>query len=249
MKSTRTAMALSILLLSAASLLAEAPKTLPPAPSHDATTAAKKKVQESGAALAKANGAFGRITDTLHKTLESTPEWAEANAALNTARANYEAARAAVVDKLPSSSSLYASTLQAKKESEAQKDAILKDSASTPQQRMDAANAVMKAGKQVTSIEADACAADPKFVEAKKQLADASAKVQKLNNDFEATVKEKPEWQAAKQEVQTASDDLKKSKEELAGAQQADAQADAAWRAQVATMSKPAAAQGSYKKK
>lgn len=250
MKSTRIATALCVLLLpmiQIAPALAELGKTTaPPRPTHDATIAAQQKLKEASAALMKANGAFGRISGTLRKTLESSQEWIDANKELTTARAANDTAHAAVVAKLQASSD-YAAAVQAKQKAEAGKDAIVKDSAATPQQRMDAANSVMEAGKKVTALEVAAAASDPKCVEAKKQLADASAKMLKLTTDFETTLKDKPEWQSAKQEVQTADAELKKSKEELAAAQQSDAAADLAWRQQVADAAKKAQS-STYKK-
>ena len=115
---------------------------------------------------------------------------------------------------------------------------VVKDSAATPQQRMAAANSVMESGKRVTALETDAAVADPKCAEARKQLAEASAKMTKLIIEFDVTMKDKPEWQSAKQDVQTADAELKKSKDDLVAAQQADAAADAAWRQQMAELSK-----------
>jgi antirestriction protein len=106
------------------------------------------------------------------------------------------------------------------------------------EQKTAALNAVMEQGKAVSKLETDALAADADFHDAKQKMVDAKAAMDKLMAGFEATIKDKPEWQAAKAAVDTAEADVKKAKDDLVAAQQADAQAAADYQTQLAAWQK-----------
>jgi chromosome segregation ATPase len=204
-----------------------APFTPPPKPVPTAT-AAQQKVSDAQTAYNKANVALQAVVGTLHKTLEASQEYIDANKAYRDAQSKFELAKAAVQAKLQGNPD-YAAAVEAKRKAEETKEALLKDETATMQQRMDAANAIMTLASVVTKLESEAQTADPGFADAKKVLLDANSKLEKLENDFTASIKQKPEWQAAKQAETTAAQDLAKARTDLVTAQQADLQAQQAY--------------------
>jgi DNA repair exonuclease SbcCD ATPase subunit len=195
--------------------------------------AAQQKVDDANAALSKARIALNSVVDPLRKVFETTPEWMDASKAFKAAQSKYDAAKAAVLTKVQATPE-YAAAAEAKHTAEDAKNAIVKDETATVDQKMAAASAVMDAAKVVTDMEVEALAGDADFQDAKQKLVDASAAVEKLNAAFEASIKDKPEFQQAKQVVDTAQQDVDKAKQDLAAAQQADAQAMAAYQQQLA---------------
>jgi hypothetical protein len=116
--------------------------------------------------------------------VERSPELATANAAVQRAQADYDAAVQAVRDKLQQNPD-YERAIEKRKQAEQQVQGVRHvDPGASPAEVAPAAQAKLEAGDEVTRLEAAAIAADPTAAAAKIKLQDAVTKRDALRNQL-----------------------------------------------------------------
>ncbi|MFI5382267.1 MAG: hypothetical protein ACHRHE_23475 [Tepidisphaerales bacterium] len=201
------------------------PQAYPPPVKHDASDKAQQELTKATTDASKAQDTLNGIVPKLRKEFEASASWQSAQADLKAAQAEYDAARAPVLDALRQTPA-YAAARDAKDKAEADRNAVVNDPASTTEQRMAAATAVLNAGTAVTKMEAEALAANTKVTAAHEKLIAANNKVQSLEKEFDASIRSNSDWKAARKAVDDANAKLAAAKLALQQAQAKEAQAE-----------------------
>jgi hypothetical protein len=202
------------------------PQAYPPPVKHDASDKAQQELTKATSELSKAEDNLGSIAPKLRKEFEATSAWQSAQADLKSAQAEYDAARTPVLEALRQKPA-YVAARDVKDRAEADRNVVVNDASSTTEQRAAAATAVLNAGTVVTKMEADALAADPKVVAAHEKLLAANAKVQALEKEFDASIRNNADWKAARKAMDDATAKVAAAKTALQQAQAKEAQAEA----------------------
>jgi len=195
----------------------------PPPVDHKASAKARADIAKAEVDLKKAQDEFSVIGGTLRKDLESSSQWKGAQATLKQAQADYDKARTAVLASISDKPQYRAARLR-KEEAEAKREALGDDA--DPARRAEAAGVVLKAAKEVTDIETAALDANPDASAAKKLLAEAADKVDRISKQSEETMKKDPKYKAAQKAVTDAKKRLESAKAALATATQKEAAAE-----------------------
>ena len=198
----------------------------PPAVKHDASDKAQQDLTKATADLSSAENSLNSIAPKLRKDFEATPAWQTAQAELKTAQVEYDAARKPVLEALHQKPA-YIAARDAKDKAEADRNALVSDSAAPADQVTAAATAVLNAGTVVSKMEAETLAVDPKVAAAHTKLLAANAKVQALEKEFDASIKNNSEWKAARKAHDDATAKVASARTALQTAQAKEAQADA----------------------
>ena len=197
----------------------------PPPVDHTASTDARKHVNETNAEVTKATLAVTDIVTGLRREAEKTPEWMQAQAALNTARSENEAARTAVIDSLKPNAA-YTQAVRAKAKAEADRDALAKEPGTTAEQRDQNATALFQATQAVAKIESDAVTADPRATATRAKLDAADRKYADLVRAVDAAARNDPAWQAANKTLDEKKQAATDARKALADAVTKEAEAE-----------------------
>ncbi|MFI5382509.1 MAG: hypothetical protein ACHRHE_24730, partial [Tepidisphaerales bacterium] len=204
----------------------------PPRPTAEAAKPVMEKVAKARADVSKAQGVANQAAAKVREGFESGAEWQAASAAQKQAQADVDAARKRVIDAVHDSAA-YKQAQVTKKTADAELAQLKADNVGTDDLTQGATKA-MNAGAALSKMEAEALAGDAKFIEAKKRLLDANAKLAVLGKQVDELVKADPAWQSARKEVDAAEVVKAQADKELAAAQAQDAQTLKQWQQQCA---------------
>jgi tetratricopeptide (TPR) repeat protein len=169
----------------------------PPGPTSQPTTRPNRD-----AAVVAAEEKLGTVVDRLKAVFEASDDFKKALDNLDQAQSDYEDAVKQASGALASNPDYQAALAKRK----AAQDAITEarqngaDDDQIAQLAMDA----MAARSAVSKMEKQAGVADPTVKAAKDKLTDAGAAVQKLRDQFQDSLQDNPDWQAAKKELDDA---------------------------------------------
>jgi len=177
--------------------------------------------QAAAAARAQVNRARGEmefVRVKLRKTFEASPQWRQASADLKQAQTDYDVASKPVLEKLRADPKYRQATEQktdAKRDvAEAHADVVQDRGGTTPATQpvtgevVEAANASLAAGQELSRLEQSALDADPKVTDAKNRRDVAAAKVRALEDGFEADLMNNTGFQQAKVNLEQAEANL-----------------------------------------
>ena len=204
----------------------KAPPAAPPPPvDHSASIGARKQVTEATAQLTDANRALAEIVNKLRQAFQRKPEWIAAQSAMKADQAAMAVAHDAVLDKLqkdPAYSALKATKVKA----EAERDALEKEPGASAEDKKRVGDAVFAATEATNKAENAALLADGNVAAARAQLATSNQKVTALLSEFDASLQQNPDWQAASQVVAQKQQVLADARKALATAIATEAQAE-----------------------
>ena len=186
-----------------------------------ATERAQKGVTSALNELADAELTLKVAKARVDRSVQSTPEWSEAEKARTDAEAQLGAVSKAAAQSLQNNPA-YKAAVEKKQEAEQKRDALKVDPSSTPEQRTLAAIEVLAAASVVTKLEREAISADPAVAQAKIALAAANAKLAALRKALEDKYKDDKDVQAAKKRLEDDKTALASVKKELAFRQSED---------------------------
>jgi hypothetical protein len=229
---TALAVLLGSLLLALDTLGQQQRTPYPPRPETNAAKPVMEKVAKARAEVSKAQTAANQVAGKVRGEFEAGAEWQAASAAQKQAQADADAARKRVLESVHDSPA-YKQAQVAKKSADAELAQLKTDNVST-QDLTAGATKAMNAGSVLSKMDADGLAGDAKFVEAKKKLLEANAKLATLGKQADELVKADTNWQAARKDVEAAEAAKAQVDKELAAAQAQDAQTLAQWRQQCA---------------
>ncbi len=174
----------------------------------------------------KAEAALADIVRRLQATFDSSGLMKTAMEQLRSAQGGYEAASKVVVDKLANNAD-YKKAVADRTAADAKAIKLRQDGGSPEDINASLNDALAKAAV-VTKLQQDAINADTPASEAKAKLAAANQQIAELRKQFTDSLKDNPEWAAARKTVDDAKDKVKTCESALADAQKALAQQQAA---------------------
>lgn len=177
---------------------------LAPVTKADELTEPKKRVAEARSAVTKAKVAVTLAARKIQKEFEATPDWKKADAASTEAQARYSAAARAAraaLEKTPAYQQAVAERGRRQAELNALKAAEERDEKAIAA----ASVALLKAVETTSRLDHQALTTDPKVAEAKAAADTAAAALAELRQAEVQKVKDSPEFQAARQQLQQAS--------------------------------------------
>ncbi|HEV8608251.1 MAG TPA: hypothetical protein VGQ99_23140 [Tepidisphaeraceae bacterium] len=197
---------------------------LPPPVDRTGSIEARKKAQAAQAEQVRAQGALTQAVVKLRTDFEAGQDWQNAQAALKQAQAEFDTARKPIIEavkKRPDYQRAEVEKIKADKElAELRANNVIGDPI------LKVANKRADASADMSKIEMDALNAEPKVVEARKKLQEATAQVAMLKKQFDASVPGDAGWQEAKKAVDTAQEQVTAANKEVttALAREADAE-------------------------
>ncbi len=201
------------------------PQAYPPPVKHDASDKAQQELTAATSEQTKAEDGLASIVPKLRKEFEAAPAWSSAQADLKAAQTENDAARAPVLEALRQKPA-YVAARDAKDKAEADRNAVVDEPTSTAEQRAVAATAVLNAGTVLSKLESDALAANPQAVVARQKLLAAGVKVQTLEKEFDASIRNNADWKAARKALDDATAKVASARTALQQAQAKEAQAE-----------------------
>lgn len=185
---------------------------------------ARKRLAEAESQVHKAKLAMSAATAKIRKEIEGTPQWKQAAAAAREAQGAFTSVAKAVRDRV-SKEPAYKSAAAVRDQRRAERDALRVDP-KTPQDKViESAVAVLNAESAVRRIEQQAMEKDPAAVESKRQMNETNAKLAELRKTFDDKAAQDPDYQSAKQQLETASSQFADARKQLSEAQSQQAAA------------------------
>ncbi len=170
----------------------------PNPPARKVDPAIQREISADESLVAKDQAALNNISDQLRAKFDTSPDVATANANLKAAIAAYDAEYQTVVKTLLAKPD-YAKALADKQAAQQKIDDLRKTDGASSEAISAAATESLVAGKRITDTESDALATDAKAVSLKSALNAASDKVAAIKAQFNDSLKQDPQWSAAKQ--------------------------------------------------
>ena len=130
---------------------------------------------------------------------EASPEWTAAQTDLKQLQTAHDEAAKPVLAALKEKPE-YQKAVAAQEAARADVATHQEKPQATPEQLTAPATAALEASSEVTKLEQDALAADPKVTELKAKLTEATARIQQLTAQRDAAVLADADWQAAKRQ-------------------------------------------------
>lgn len=146
----------------------------------------RQQIQQMQAVLNEEQAELKEISDELYKDFQKKPEWQEANAAHEKAKADHEAARNAVLSKVYETPE-YKAALQTKFDAETTLENLAGTDAE-PEQMQEASDAVMESNTAVRKMEDDALSKDQAVTDTRKTLTEASQAMTALDKEFKQSL-------------------------------------------------------------
>jgi hypothetical protein len=199
--------------------------TPPPPVDHSASIEAKKKLAEATADANKANRAASDIVAALRRDFQQKPEWTAAQTALKDDQGKFDLVHDGTIAKLQRDPK-YTALKTARLKAEAERDAMLKEGRGSAEDQKRAIDAVFIAAEAFTKMENAALASDPAVTVARDQLAEDNKKAAALLAQFDAIVKQNPDWLKANQEVEQKQQAVADARKTLTAALATEAQAE-----------------------
>lgn len=197
----------------------------PAAEMSDAVYQAKKRVTEADGQVRKATVAFTAEANRFAKAVEATHEWKQASTQLKDAQARLAKASAAVKAGLAKNEN-YKKAVAERTRLQEQKEALRVDAQATPDQRMQAAVATLKAAGEVTKIELQAMDDDVDVAKAKAAINQAQYTLDELRRGAMAQAAKDPGVIAARDKVNAAKTQLADAEKNFQEAKKQQARAD-----------------------
>jgi hypothetical protein len=186
---------------------------------------AQKRVNEADAQFRQARAALVIEAKRLMKVQESTPQWQKGAAALKEAQNHHDQAATKAKAKLFSDPS-YKSAVAERDRIINQREALRADPKATPEQRTDAAVAVLKASSAVSKLEQQALAEDPQVSQTQSALEQSQYVMEQLQKAAAVEASKDPAYQSAKQRVESANTQVAQAQQQLQEAKKQQAKAD-----------------------
>jgi len=224
MRPTRHLQSLRLLALVTALMLVGS-SAAPGAEMSDAVYQAKKRVTDADGQVRKATTAFTMEANRFAKVVESTPEWKQASTQLKDAQARFNKASYAVKASLTTNEN-YKKALAERTRLQEEKEALRVDPQATPEQRMNAAVATLKAAGEVGKIEQQAIEDDVDVAKAKSAMNQAQYMLDELRRGAMAQAAKDPGVIAARDKVNAAKVQLADAEKQFQEAKKQQARAD-----------------------
>jgi hypothetical protein len=186
---------------------------------------AKKRVSEADAELRSARAALVMEANRLMKASEATPQWQKASAALKEAQDHHSQAVKAVHASLASNPD-YKAAVAERTRCQQKREALRNDPTATPEQRTDAAIAVLTASSGVSKIEQRAVSDDPAVSQAQSAVDQAQFVMDELRKAAAVQASKDPAFIAAKQKVDSAAALVAQANQQVADAKKQQAAID-----------------------
>ncbi len=202
------------------------PSQDPPPVDRTGSIEARKKITTAQSDVTKAQAALTEVVTKLRTDFEAGKDWQDATAALKQAQAEFDTAKKPVIEAVKKSFKYQ----QAEKDkADAEKSlADLRARSVIGDPILKAVNKQADATSEMMKMENEAMNSDPKVVEARKKLSEASMAVALLKKQFDSSLGTDAGWQEAKKGVDTAQEQVataqKELKEALAREKEADKQ-------------------------
>jgi hypothetical protein len=187
---------------------------------NGAVVSAKKAVRAAVIELHKAEESLAAMQAKLRSTFEATAPWVEVATAQKRAQAELDAAKQASLDRQLKSDPKYAAAVQARDDAVTNHIAVDTDDKSTPDDRIQAAKAVLDTGKALVKMQTDAWAADPAVVAAQAKLNGANARVAAQNGAFDQLLHADKDWAKANNDVESKKQKVSDANDNVARALQ-----------------------------
>ena len=202
------------------------PSQDPPPVDRSGSIQARKKITDAQADVTKAQAALAEVVSKLRTDFEAGKDWQDAQAALKQAQMEFEAAKKPVIEAVKKNFKYQ--TAEKEKIAAEKELADLRTNNVIGDPILKAVNKQADAISEMMKMENDAMNADPKVVEARKKLAEATTAVALLKKQFDSSVGTDAGWQENKKAVDMAQEQVataqKELKEALAREKDADKQ-------------------------
>jgi len=196
----------------------------PPPVDRTGSIEARKKVQAAQSDVTKAQAALNEVVGKLRSDFEAGKDWQDAQAAQKQAQAEFEAAKKPIVEAVKKKLN-YQTAEKEKAEAEKQlADLRARNVIGDP--ILKAVNKQADATAEMMKLENDALNADPKVLEARKKLAEATAAVIALKKQFDSSISTDAGWQENKKAVDMAQEQVATANKELKDALAREKDAD-----------------------
>jgi len=198
----------------------------PPPVDRTGSIEARKKITAAQSDVTKAQSALAEVVSKLRADFEAGKDWQDATAALKQAQMEFDAAKKPVIEAVKKNFKYQ----QAERDkAEAEKElADLRARNVIGDPILKAVNKQADATSDMMKMENEAMSADPKVVEARKKVSEASMAVALLKKQFDSSLGADAGWQDAKKGVDAAQEQIgtaqKELKEALAREKEADKQ-------------------------
>jgi len=195
------------------------------AATSDAVNQAKRRAAEADGQLRLARAGLVVEADRLMKASELTPQWQKASAALKDAQTHHSQAVKAVRTALLSNED-YKAAVAGRTKALEKREALRNDPAATPEQRTDAAIAVLTASSAVSKIEQRTLADDPGVSQAQSATDQAQFVLDELRKAAAVEASKDPAYLAARQKVDAAAAQVAQANQQVAEARKQQAITD-----------------------
>ena len=195
------------------------------AATSDAVNQAKRRAAEADGQLRLARAGLVVEADRLMKASELTPQWQKAAAALKDAQTHHSQAVKAVRTALLSNED-YKAAVAGRTKALEKREALRNDPAATPEQRTDAAIAVLTASSAVSKIEQRTLADDPGVSQAQSAVDQAQFVLDELRKAAAVEASKDPAYLAARQKVDAAAAQVAQANQQVAEARKQQAITD-----------------------
>lgn len=186
---------------------------------------AKKRVSEADSQLRAARAGLVIEANRLMKASESTPQWQKASAALKDAQDHHSQAVRAVRAELAKKPE-YKAAIAERNKAQEKREALRNDPTATPEQRTDAAIAVLAASSAVSKIEQRDLADDPGVSQAQSAIDQAQFVIDELRKAAAVEASKDPAYIAARQKVDAAAQQVAQANQQVAEAKKQQAITD-----------------------
>lgn len=190
-----------------------------------AVSQAKKRLSDAQSALTKAKVQMSRILNRAAQQLEATPEWKKAQAAVKEAQAKHAAAIAKVRNDLHQQPA-YKAAIAERIRCESARDALREQPNALPDQRAQAAVALLNATAEMNKLEKQALASDPQATKAADDLEAANAQLNELRKQLPEIAKKDPQFEPARQQLEQAAKQANDAAQQVASAKRQQDQDD-----------------------
>lgn len=190
----------------------------PAAIDRTASVEAQKKITEAQATIAKAEAEARTSQQKMQQEFETSEEWISAQAAVKEAQNKLQTASRPILEALYANPEYKSAHL--KKQQMEDKLRALEGKTSAINERTIAANSLMELRGVLSKMEADSLAAEPRVAQARANLVEASQAAGQLQSTFEESLKNNPQWLAAKEQAEQSRQELKSAQDALAAARQ-----------------------------
>ena len=210
---------LASVLISAAFAVSAAPAN---AATSEAVNQAKRRASEADAQLRQARAALVMEANRLMKASESTPQWQQSATALKDAQNKHAQAVKAARAALTSNEQYKAAVAERTKRLD-EREALRASPTATPEQRTQAAIAVLTAASAVNKIEQQALADDPAVSQAQSAVDQAQYLMDQLKKAAAIEAAKDPAYQAARQKVDAAAAQVAQANQQVQDAKKQQA--------------------------